>query len=140
MKGCFNCPICMSPEPHEHQMLGRWIGVDFDGTLAVNVENRASPYDVGPPVPSMVARVRGWRSLGFDVRLLTARMCQYSATTGWQRDLDKMRGILAVWCTEHVGEVLPVTNSKDGLMEVLWDDRAVGVTKNTGQPVRGYSA
>lgn len=139
MKGTYSCPVCMSDVPHTHDRR-RWIGVDFDGTLAKDVWNRQSPYEVGSPIPEMVARVKLWLSLGFQVKVMTARMCPFSYTGNAIRDIKKMESILSAWCGQHIGRWLECTSTKDGLMEVLWDDRAVGVIKNTGQPVRGYSA
>lgn len=39
------------------------------------------------------------------------------------------------WCQMHIGGILPVTNVKDYAMVELWDDRAVQVIPNTGEPV-----
>ena len=63
---------------------------------------------------------------GRDVRIFTARMSPYSYSTKQMRDLDRMREALEKWSLTYIGKVLPLTNQKDGLMEVLWDDRAVG--------------
>ena len=39
------------------------------------------------------------------------------------------------WCLKHLGQKLAVTNVKDYNMLELWDDRAVQVIPNTGEPV-----
>jgi hypothetical protein len=39
------------------------------------------------------------------------------------------------WCYFRIGHVLPITNIKDYAMIELWDDRAVQVVANTGEPV-----
>ena len=112
----------------------RWIGVDFDGTLAYDPAKRTSPYDIGLPIVPMVNRVKMWIVQGYDVRLLTARMCKYSHTAKCYRDTVRMENILKKWCKDHIGKELRCTSEKDGLMEVLWDDRAVRVLKDTGMP------
>ena len=52
----------------------KWIGVDFDGTLAeyrsfTNIKNP------GPPVKEMVKRVKEWIDQGSTVKIFTARVC-----------------------------------------------------------------
>lgn len=111
-----------------------WIGVDFDGTLAYTIP-RNDPYTLGPPIPLMVSRVKKWLSEGRKVKLMTARMCQYSHL-GDIRDLQKMERMLKDWCIEHIGVELECTNQKDGFMTELWDDRAVKVVKDTGKVAR----
>ena len=129
-RGTFCCPICLKSTPHTHST-DRWIGVDFDGTIAFNVLNRTDPYVLGEPIPEMVNRVKDWIAKGFTVKLLTARM-NVRSSTGTNRDICKMNLLLRAWCLKHIGVELECTNSKDGWMEVLWDDRAVTVTPNSG--------
>jgi len=131
MNGTFCCPICTKDTPHTHSK-DRWIGVDFDGTLAYTIENRTSPYELGEPIPEMVNRVIDWIHKGFTVKILTARM-NIKSSTGHDRDINKMRSLLEQWCYTYIGKVLECTNAKDGWMEVLWDDRAVQVIPNTGK-------
>ena len=53
----------------------KWIGVDLDGTLAL--DEGIEPYDpnhIGNPVPLMLRRVLNWLSIGEDVRIVTARV------------------------------------------------------------------
>lgn len=50
------------------------------------------------------------------------------------RDVPLVRAHIERWCLEHIGIVLPVTNVKDYGMIELWDDRAVQVIPNTGEP------
>ena len=47
-------------------------------------------------------------------------------------DVAAARAAIQAWCVEHIGVALPVTNEKDFAMTELWDDRAVGVHRNTG--------
>lgn len=136
--GTFHCPICMVDTPHNHEGLAsgkKWIGVDFDGVLVTEVRNRKDPYVFGDPIPEMVNRVKGWIASGYTVKLLTSRMAPYSHTAGKERDVDKMRAFLQLWCIEHLGKKLECTNQKDGGMEVIWDDRAVQVVRNQGKPI-----
>jgi hypothetical protein len=94
-----------------------WIGVDLDGTLAQYDYYRGNEH-VGAPVEKMVKRVRKWIDEGKDVRLFTAR---------------KPHPAIKRWMQEHLGKVLPITNQKDPHMQVLYDDRAVQVERNTGE-------
>ena len=100
-----------------------WIAVDLDGTLAHFDGDRTT---VGAPVAPMLARVKQWLKEGEDVRVFTARVAS-------DPDHAQLRMIQA-WCREHVGRALPVTNVKDHQMLELWDDRAVRVGRNTGEP------
>ncbi len=115
--------------------MAKWIGCDFDGTLAFDDGWRGETV-FGSPIPIMVERVQRWLAEGIEVRIVTARV-------GLQNDphvLDTV-GVEAItkaiedWCEEHIGQKLPVTNEKDMGMTELWDDRAVQVIINTGRPV-----
>jgi hypothetical protein len=98
-----------------------WIGVDLDGTLAYYNGDHET---IGPPIPAMLARVKAWLAEGREVRIFTARAIDPRA----KRDIQD-------WCLEYIGAPLAVTNKKDPAMIELWDDRAVQVEKNTGDPV-----
>jgi len=114
-------------------------GVDFDATLAFY--EGWVPGTLGDPVPAMIQRVKDWLAAGEQVRIITAR-AQIPApyVAGEQPDsppeLD-MGAVLAIrrWCVEHIGVALPVQFWKDYNMIDLWDDRAVQVVPNTGEPV-----
>lgn len=97
-----------------------WIGVDFDGTLAVN--NFAPEPE---PVMPMVERVRTWLANGHEVRIFTARAAL--GARGLLHEVD-------AFCERHFGRRLPITNVKDHEMLELWDDRAVRVLSNLGVP------
>lgn len=94
-----------------------WIGVDLDGTLAQYDHYRGDAH-VGAPIPAMVQRVRAWIDEGRDVRLFTAR---------------KPHPAIRKWMQQHLGKVLPITHTKDYHMQLLIDDRAIGVQRNTGK-------
>lgn len=107
-----------------------WVGVDLDGTLAF-YEGWKGPAHVGAPIPAMVERVQRWLADGqYDVKIFTARVST--------RDREEAAAVVAaiqLWCEEHIGARLEVTCVKDYAMVELWDDRAVQVVPNTGQPV-----
>lgn len=106
-----------------------WIGVDLDGTLAYYDEWRGLEH-IGEPIPAMVERVKRWLAEGRDVRIFTARV---SSLNGG----EARTAYIAIkhWCSEHLGRTLPITNEKDFGMIELWDDRAVQVRANAGEPV-----
>lgn len=104
-----------------------WIGVDLDGTLAEYDQWRGAEH-IGAPVPLMVERVQRWLQDGREVRIFTARVSE-------GEDLPVVRYHIEQWCRRHIGRILPITNVKDLHMDELWDDRAVQVERNTGQPV-----
>jgi len=97
-----------------------WVGVDFDGTLCRLRD--------GLPVSSMVNKIRYFRKKGVEVRICTARV----ASKYPEEHREQHRLHIERWCTEHVGEILPVTSEKDYEMVLLYDDRAVAVETDTG--------
>jgi hypothetical protein len=107
-----------------------WYGVDLDGTLA-HYETYGNG-EIGDPIPKMVERVKRWIAEGKEVRIFTARMSQHEDPNK-QRNLEEVRNKIENWCIKHIGTKLKVTNIKDHNLIELWDDRAVGVVKNTGR-------
>lgn len=108
-------------------MSGGWIGVDLDGTLAEY--HGWNGGEIGPPIPSMVARVLKWHNSGQEVRIFTARVA------GDQ--INEQLPLIEAWCMEHLGRILIVTCEKDFGMIELWDDRCVQVVPNTGERADG---
>lgn len=104
-----------------------WIGVDLDGTLA-SYSGWKSETQIGEPVPAMVAKVKRALALGWEVRIMTARV-----STRDPEELHAVRSAILTWCIQHLGVGLEVTCVKDYAMVELWDDRAVQVTPNTGE-------
>ena len=100
-----------------------WIGVDLDGTLA-HYESGQWP-EIGEPIVPMVNRVKRWLEQGKEVRIMTAR-----AAHG-EEEVARVRE----WLSQHGLGQLPVTNEKDPQMDMLWDDKAVQVRPNTGEPI-----
>jgi len=101
-----------------------WIGVDLDGTLA-HYGGWVEPEHIGDPIAPMVDRIKKWLGRGIEVRIVTAR--------AWRADEVEISAIQD-WLEKHIGHRLAVTCTKDYGMIELWDDRAVRVQANTGQP------
>jgi hypothetical protein len=100
-----------------------WIGVDLDGTLAY-YEPGQYP-DIGEPIKTMLDRVMKWLEAGKEVRICTAR-----AAHG-PEDIKLVKEWLEGIGLGH----LQITCMKDGEMEELWDDKAIQVRPNTGEPI-----
>ena len=107
-----------------------WIGVDLDGTLA-HYNGWKGWEHIGEPIPAMVERVKRWLDEGREVRIFTARISD-------MENAPKIGTAIKDWTERHLGVRLLVTNVKDWAMDELWDDRAVQVIPNTGEPV-GHS-
>lgn len=106
-----------------------WYGVDLDGTLATDWP---PPYpNVGQPVALMVARVKQWLAEGKEVRIVTARLSPERYDFG--DTAEDQRAIVEAWTLAQFGVQLKVQAYKDHGMQELWDDRAVGVQRNTGK-------
>jgi hypothetical protein len=98
-----------------------WIGVDFDGTLAAYHGYKGK--QLGKPVDKMVNRVLQWVKDGKTVKIFTARAADKSQVQA-----------IKDWLKANDLPDLEVTNVKDKGMTQLWDDRAVGIKINTGEP------
>jgi len=118
-----------------------WIGVDLDGTLAEHYWPQKGPYEptrIGDPIPAMVERVRGWLAEGREVRIFTARVGLIGSAPGFDNDdIDPIVHAIWEWTEKYVGHRLDATCMKDYKMIELWDDRAVRVVVNTGEPCCG---
>lgn len=99
---------------------GDWIGVDLDGTLAYYDKWRGADH-IGEPILPMVDRVKEFLIEGRTVKIFTARAA-----------LPEQIPAVKQWCVKHFGQELPVTNIKDQGLCLLYDDKAIGVVKNTG--------
>lgn len=108
-----------------------WIGVDLDSTLATYTTWKGID-DIGAPIPKMLRRVKIWLKEGIDVRIFTARVWSDGSS---ESNRNALAAAFAIekWCVEHIGQRLPITNSKDYDMLELWDDRAVQIIPNTGE-------
>lgn len=107
-----------------------WIGVDFDGTLALHPDDTVPWPMPGRPIKKMVDRVKRWILNGQKVRIVTARVCNHVSRIQHLPLIQK-------WCVDVFGTELEVTSSKDFAMVELWDDRAVQIIPNTGERADG---
>ena len=120
-----------------------WIGVDLDGVLCV--WDPIYLPGLGPPIPSMIERVKGWLATGEEVRIFTARVTSSEEEPAWRDEARRLINSadpndwvndqtdrIDAFCREHFGRALPITASKDWRLRVLWDDRAVAMIMNTG--------
>lgn len=64
-----------------------------------------------------------WISEGRDVRIFTARASKLT---------PEAEIAIRIWCKTFLGVELPITHCKDFEMEILYDDRAIGVVPNKG--------
>jgi hypothetical protein len=105
------------------------IYVDFDGTLAHFDEWKGSLH-LGEPVEAMVNKVKKWLENGNRVIIFCARL---GNSTNFVKEEEKQGVINAIeeWCIKHVGVKLPMTAIK-GEFAIGYDDRMVGIIKNTG--------
>ncbi len=114
-----------------------WIGVDLDGTLAIDVVGPYIPGQIGEPIPAMVERVKGWIAQGIEVKIFTARASGHNRDGAAKTTLamQMTRDVIGDWCEKHIGKRLDITAEKDYRMLESWDDRAIQVVKNTGERV-----
>lgn len=104
--------------------MGKWIGVDLDGTLASH-DGKAGG-SIGKPLKPMLDRVKGWIADGIEVRIFTARA---------DSTLERIK--VSRWLEDNEIGGLAITNKKDWEMLELWDDRAIRVRHNVGDPCSG---
>ena len=102
------------------------IATDLDGTLAQDIAH--SPYEIGPPVPEMLERVKQWVEDGEEVWIFTSRL------TAPDINVPQMRDAIHDWLEEQGLPRLHVTSTKSWRIREIWDDRAVAVVPNTGHP------
>lgn len=108
------------------------IACDLDGTLAA-YNGWTGITNIGEPIQPVLRRVKAALAAGYEVVIFTARMsCD---------DEEKPFVRLAIerWCEKHVGQKLDCTAVKSRDIDEFWDDRAVGVYKNTGHERVTYS-
>lgn len=112
-----------------------WIGVDLDGTLAY-YEGWKHYTEIGAPIKPMVDRIVSWVNNKQEVKIFTARADEYQnipVIKQWLK--DNLYQLFPDWFWEN-GMELDVTNVKDMHCIEIWDDRAIQVILNTGQPVK----
>ena len=103
------------------------IAVDLDGTLAEYNGWRGNNI-IGAPIAAMFFRVQRWIDEGEEVVIFTARA-------------DNPGDVVFVkrWLKYHGLPELDVTNIKRKDFEEIWDDRAVRIERNTGEPVGEFT-
>lgn len=87
-------------------------------------------WEIGRPVPAMLARVKDWLEAGKPVRIFTARVSLANNST---QEVHRQREMIEKWCLVNIGVALPATCEKDYMMIELWDDRCHPVEINTGR-------
>lgn len=107
-------------------MSNGWIAFDFDGTLAT-YGSKQWPL-LGDPIAAMVALAKNYLADGREVKILTARV-----SSQYFDEKKEQEALIKAWCKLHIGQELEVTCRKDYSMEILYDDRAITVEKNTGR-------
>ncbi|HXI72564.1 MAG TPA: hypothetical protein VNN22_19655 [Verrucomicrobiae bacterium] len=108
-----------------------WIGVDLDGTLAIDTGNNRDGTGfgaIGSPIKPMLIRLKKWISEGKTVKIFTARASS-----------PKQVVMIRKWLLVRGLPDLEVTNVKDPQMVELWDDRCVQVMTNLGEPIEKTS-
>lgn len=111
-----------------------WIGIDLDGTLAMQ-DGKGTATHIGKPIIPMVEQTKKLLEAGCTVKIFTARVAGgkegFSDSHEFQ-DVDLCRKTIIEWCKMHIGQELEVTNIKDGAMSLLIDDKAINCSHNTG--------
>jgi len=102
--------------------------VDWDGTL-VEYQGYIGPGVFGPPVPAMVERVKSWLMTGHEVIIYTARV---SEEWNLQEVWNEKSAIRDALYDMGLPSTLQITANKFSRVTEFWDDRAVGVERNTG--------
>jgi hypothetical protein len=100
-----------------------WIAVDLDGTLAY-YDGWKGHTHIGAPIPRMLERVKDWIKKRQTVKIFTARAADPIAIP-----------YIRLWLEQNGLPDLEITATKDFQCIEIWDDRAVQVVKNTGEPI-----
>lgn len=93
------------------------IAVDLDGTLSKTTTDGS----IGDPIKAMVDRVNAWHDAGREMVIFTAR------------DIAEWRKVDA-WLKQNGLPVLNVTNIKSAEFSEIWDNRAIRVATDSGEP------
>ncbi len=108
-----------------------WYGYDLDGSLAYDHRGlawRDNLYEIGPPIPLSLKRVKHLLAEGKEVRIFTARVASIKP----KAEIARQKKEITAWLLLHVGQKLAITAEKDENMEVLYDDRVRQLIPNTG--------
>lgn len=96
----------------------KWYGFDFDGTLAIEDYSNLQICGVATPLLDLM---RQYINEGKKVKIFTARTPEY-------------RGDIYAFLERNglLDKGIEITSCKDGSLHRFYDDRAIGVVKNTG--------
>ena len=103
------------------------IAVDFDGTLA-HYDGYKGIGAYGPVIPMMKKRVEQWIKDGNTVAIFTARLANDN-----QNDNHQEWVAIRKWLKVNGLPALEITATKHKKFTEFWDDRAIGVVRNTGR-------
>lgn len=114
---------------------GKWVGFDFDKTLATDISGDTSGV-LGEPIGPMVELAKEYIEAGVEVKVLTARVWVPSDER-WKPELARECAATRIkmmdWTEKHLGKRLTITCEKDPKLDHLYDDRAIEVEPNTGR-------
>lgn len=99
----------------------RTFAFDLDGTMA-HYSFWGSLDQIGPPIKPIIDKIKELRAKGERCVIFTARA-----------QIPESKPFIEKWCLEHVGEILPIQNTKTLDIVQIFDDRAVSVEHNTGR-------
>lgn len=106
----------------------KWYGFDLDGTIANNEHHAGGFGLIGKPIKRMVSLMKRLHRKGYEVKIVTARINDVFD----EKSREEVREHIWQWCDENLGFRPEITDTKDGLMEALYDDRAKQVVRNKG--------
>ena len=107
----------------------RWYGFDLDGTIADNTDHGFGMLPIGKPIKPMCNLMKRLHREGKRVKIVTARLNDVGIEALSQREV---RNHIWDWCDRNLGFRPEITDTKDGMMERLYDDRACQVICNKG--------
>ena len=109
-------------------MSRKTIAVDWDGTF-VEYHGFGGAGVFGAPIPSMVHRVREWLNDGCEVIIFTSRVSVEHNPDSVMKECKAIDNVL-----KDLGlPLLQITANKYMRITEFWDDRGVGVVRNTGR-------
>lgn len=108
-------------------MSRKTIAVDWDGTL-VEYHGWSGVGEYGAPIPLMVMRIQNWLKQGHEVLIFTARVSPEHDP----QNIEKELAAISTYLLQMNLPILEVTANKYIRISEFWDDRGVGVERNTG--------
>lgn len=108
-------------------MIRKTYAVDWDGTM-VEYHGFKGAMIYGAPIPRMVARVKKWIDEGHEILIFTARVSVEHGLQTVKQESDTIQFALR----EMGLPPLQITANKYARISEFWDDRAMGLERNTG--------